>query len=115
MTVPEVEDLRLKVLRQIERHPEAHDQEVWESECGTTRCVAGWALILAYPQATSAGQALYFYSEDHYVAGGGSASFEEAAGRLLGLTPFEASDLFFGISNEEAVEKLRDLVHGGGE
>jgi len=42
-------DLFRKIHDQITTHPESHDQGDWESPCGTTRCVAGWALHLTEP------------------------------------------------------------------
>ena len=35
-----------KIHAQITRDPGSHDQGSWEAvgECGTTRCIAGWAL-----------------------------------------------------------------------
>ncbi|AMS02636.1 hypothetical protein BJD55_gp130 [Gordonia phage Yvonnetastic] len=39
-----------KVLEAVEKHPEQHDQGSWgfkEEGCGTTMCVAGWAVVLS--------------------------------------------------------------------
>ncbi len=37
-------ELFQKIHDQITGHPETHNQDSWESLCGTTRCVAGWAV-----------------------------------------------------------------------
>lgn len=44
-----VPGLARKVLSQITKHPETHDQHDFESPCGTKRCAAGWACHLAGP------------------------------------------------------------------
>ena len=42
-------ELISQVLAQILLHPDSHDQSdwIWDSPCGTTACVAGWAAIKA--------------------------------------------------------------------
>lgn len=40
-------ELAQKILKQITEHPETHDQGSWVNafnECGTTYCIAGWAV-----------------------------------------------------------------------
>jgi hypothetical protein len=34
--------LFMQALEHIIKHPEAHDQKVWTSDCGSYRCLAGW-------------------------------------------------------------------------
>ena len=38
-----------RVRDQIVQHPESHNQKVWvqQTSCGTTACVAGWAVLLS--------------------------------------------------------------------
>lgn len=102
-----------QVLAQILMFPETHNQDGWETQesCGTTRCVAGWAV---------------HFSEDYDIVNlarfGGNAypvrkgapeydySFWSSAGAdVLGLSEYEAEYLFFECDNEQAVEFLKDL------
>lgn len=41
------------VIEQIDREPESWHQGYWgkQTACGTSFCVAGWAVVLAYPDA----------------------------------------------------------------
>lgn len=46
-------DLPAKILEQIEQHPESWDQTLWHNSCGTTHCIAGWAIVLSGSQGRS--------------------------------------------------------------
>lgn len=95
--------LAREILEQIEAHPEMHDQEFVEREtaCGTTRCIAGWAL---------------------YLRGWGPMKTEQAAAELLGITcdradsqswlGTDADALFYEFDNDRAVRKLRAFAEG---
>jgi len=74
-----VPGLAAKVLAQLEAHPETWDQEVWHSECQTSHCLAGWAVVLAGEAGTAAEKRL---------------CTPQAAAMLLGGAnhPFKASD-----------------------
>lgn len=39
-------DLAVKVIEQVTKHPETHVQSTWIDSCGTTACIAGWAVAL---------------------------------------------------------------------
>lgn len=41
-------DLRARVLAQVTAQPHTFDMADWEGECGTTRCVGGWADYFMY-------------------------------------------------------------------
>jgi hypothetical protein len=99
-------ELFQKIYDQISQHPETHDQGDFESRppgCGTTRCVAGWAIALhcgvnsiySRPGLPLAGRE----TSSGYL----SPTAVEAAD-LLGLTDRQAVELFYNFENEEAVE-----------
>lgn len=111
-------DLFQKIDRELTGHPEQHDQSSWESDCGTTRCVAGWAIHLVIGR-----QSLYHpsglgWSDAHYqlheqlgvpmsMHGPGSL-----AAKLLGLSVREAEILFHHTTNEQARRAVRLAAAG---
>lgn len=94
-------ELFQKVYDQITKHPETHDQSIFEGGCGTTRCVAGWAVVIHHGI-----DSIY---QLHYR--GGSFIAREAA-ELLGLSEEEADHLFYKTVNYEAVELCRQYASG---
>lgn len=80
--------LLCKVIRHIEQNPQEWAQEVWESECGTRACVAGWAIKLS-------GQKVYDL---------GSPS--DRAKELLGITEDQACRLFNGVNYMEDIRSI---------
>jgi len=94
-------DLLRAVADQIEAHPETWDQNHFEarSECGTTYCVAGWALRLSHQQIPATGA-----SRD--------------AAPLLGITSDLAETVFlewwelFDAADDERPEFMPDLLRG---
>ena len=116
-------ELFAKIRDMIREHPEQHDQSAWESqpvdECGTTRCVAGWAVAL------TTGLPVYSWQPGEeirlsdatlrlahekgvYVEDLGDNGVVPAlAARLLSLTPNEAGSLFYSEDERahRAVEK----------
>jgi hypothetical protein len=104
-------ELAQKILTQITEHPETHDQYTWVdsfSGCGTTRCIAGWAVALnAEPGeavsvndfATRARLARELGVRPHWATLGQE---------LLGLSEEEAVGLFHS-SNEIAPHVLAEL------
>lgn len=112
-------ELFRKIDEVIQNAPEMHYQGTWESanECGTTRCIAGWAVAL------TTGAPLF----DRF--GNPTRETEEAAcsvrvydplhigaigRRLLGLTPQQAGKLFF-TSEERARDAVRCFAAGDEE
>lgn len=89
------------VLDTIESYPDLHHQGSWQAqgtECGTTRCVGGWAL--------------HAHGMDVYQREPMNSNTYEA-GRLLGIEDFVHSDwLFYWTNDEQAVEALRYLAKG---
>ncbi|BCP41489.1 hypothetical protein MINTMi27_15820 [Mycobacterium intracellulare] len=89
-------------------------------ECGTTGCIAGWAVQQAgdklFVQSEDrhldydTGEA--FYSVSHSVAKNGRVcDIEVRARKLLGLTRDEADYLFF-VENNQVVDLLSALIDG---
>lgn len=81
MTAPQLnEDLLERCLTQIVEHPETWNQQAWgqaerpkhETECGTTHCLAGWAMVLSGEYATEVDYA-------------GGAYYTDADGERFGL------------------------------
>lgn len=107
-------ELFQKIHDQITQNPETHDQNSWESFCGTTRCVAGWAVHFSNGEGRLWGAAFGDVTSEtgslirevlglqrpDYVGG---QHVEPSARKLLGLTQRQAGGLFYGASDEEAV------------
>lgn len=108
-------DRRAQVLEQITVHPETHYQDSFESvdECGTTRCVAGWAIVFASKAEGSA-----YLDEDRRAVAADlgmdrHSTNLDVAQRLLGLDYSEAYELFYRAESEElAVLLLRQYAAG---
>lgn len=104
---------RQQVLEQITVHPETHDQGSWEYpvDCGTSRCVAGWAIHFDAPAARDIWEAK---SEAAHRLGlnGYIATYSQVGAKLLGLGEYEADELFHGADDEEAVDLLRQYAAG---
>lgn len=110
-----------QVLAQIEAHPDLHDQAAFELSwqdieksdasslrdyrddrgldenwCGTTRCIAGWALFFKYGKG--------WRNEVQYPF------TVNAAAQALGITVSEARNIFFEYSDTLAIAKLKALL-----
>jgi hypothetical protein len=101
--------MRKRVLAQIENEPGSFDMDSWEEglydedgkQCGTTRCIAGWAVYFAEKDGR---RTLVWDTLQDGIS-------------LLGLTRDEFSDehdvpLFYD-TNYRALERLRELASGG--
>jgi len=99
-----------KIHDQIDNSPESHNQGTWE--CGTSRCVAGWAIHLTTGQPVYATIGLHpatrELAERHDVHTG---SIPAVALRLLGITADEAGRLFYA-DDEQAAEAVRLAATG---
>lgn len=82
-----------------------HEQHFQGKECNTTRCVAGWAMVLASGEENveAARVALGFTQGD---------SFERMGAKLLDIDMEEAEELFHNMNNSEAVETVRQYADG---
>lgn len=111
-----------KIHAQITRDPESHYQGSWESinECGTTRCLAGWALhfeahgdvykrdVHGCATGWSTQVQTLFDSRDDLEAWW---AVSRIARHLLGLTWEQANRLFFS-DEEQAAEAVRLAAEG---
>lgn len=106
--------VNVNLFRKIDRvftgYPEQHDQGSWESVCGTTRCVAGWAIYIA-----TGGQPLY--NTDAYrrlcrELGIPGALPSELGAALLNLNARDAGILFYDTTNLEARQAVRLAATG---
>lgn len=88
--------LRQVVLDQIVTYPETHDQRDWVSACGTTACVAGWALLFQLG----------------YIPVGNAFDVLEEAQRLLDLDDYDAIRLFHYTNQSQARHALKFLANG---
>lgn len=118
---PTVLNLHLltRVRDHIRAHPEQHDQFYWvrKSECGTTGCIAGWAVLLN-GDALEPGK---HFSGEHdvstmdYALMDNRDTISHFAQQLLGLSYSQREQLFLS-DNKEALEYLDDLiVRAGGQ
>lgn len=116
--MPNIELFR-RVEEQLDLHPELHDQDSWEGsgECGTTRCVAGWAIYLAtganlygpdLRPSTGFKAALY----DRGIPLDIEAPFNLGQ-ELLGLDEDQATELFHAPGNSAAITLVRYYAQGG--
>lgn len=100
-----------KIHAQIESFPESHNQGSWE--CGTSRCVAGWAVHLTTGQPVYATIGLHSATrklvEELDVRDTGS--IPAVARRLLGITADEAGRLFYA-DEAQAAEAVRLAATG---
>lgn len=87
------------VLDQIRMEPESHHQGSWEftNSCGTTRCVAGWAIHIATGLGVVEACNEYRRMQDHP---------QNVAAMLLGLTDLERDDLFYDMDRDNVLRKV---------
>lgn len=105
-------DLMIQVRDHVIEHPETHVQNIWVSrnECGTTACIAGWAVQLSGVEADK--HQLSEYGETSRTADGRSVNL--LATELLGLTDIEASHLFIESTTEDAaLFRLEAMIEAG--
>lgn len=99
-----------KIHAQIESFPESHNQGSWE--CGTSRCVAGWAVHLTTGQPVYATIGLHPATRELAgELGVRTGSIPAVARRLLGVTADEAGRLFYA-DDEQAAEAVRLAATG---
>jgi hypothetical protein len=120
-----------QVLAQIEAHPDLHDQATFEFSwqdveksdasslrdyrdergldenwCGTTRCIAGWALFFKYGK----GWGNEVQDPSVNIVNAPTRSIVNAAAQALGLTVDQAYDIFFEYRDTVAIQKLKELL-----
>jgi hypothetical protein len=99
-----------RVLAQITEHPETHNQNTWESRCGTTRCVAGWAIYFASVDAGVPAQGVTLSVRVRGVFGPGDGSFQHAARTILRLDWETSEELFHYATDDETVVLIQNLI-----
>ena len=125
MSIPDPKALAAKILAQVESQPESlymgfwevfdnHERVDWKNDpderapgCGTTRCVAGWAVHFASNPGEGAWDARIRLAVELGLDG---HSWMRVAARLLGLNEYDADVLFLQYGEAEAVEALRKLA-----
>lgn len=109
-------ELLKRVLRQIDDYPELWNQELWRDTewwCGTSYCVAGWAVKLSGGEWEKKDESMYLVAvpEDGPEAmRWGFTTVATRAQRLLGLTASERYALFHGDNTREDVEAVAGRI-----
>lgn len=112
-------ELFQKIHDVISVQPESFEMDSWEdrdADCGTTRCVAGWAISLTTQTDLGEGSrshpAVLALAERHGIyLPRVSAPYSALARKLLGLSPDEAGYLFY--TDEETAAEIVKLMAGG--
>lgn len=103
-----------EILAYIDEHPEQHNQDWWahaEEGCGTTYCVAGWAVHLRGYSIEWAPFGDGEYQADYCRdVNGDRRLIGAAAMELLGLTDGEATQLFTGCDNRDEVRDVAERI-----
>lgn len=122
--LPEInQDLFGRIDKIIQSEPESFEMGCWERPsiqfvsldgetvaCGTTRCVAGWAIHLTHEDKFGAtGKPLSKMTND---LGGHPEAYARVGAEVLGLTKMEADELFYG-SNYGSKNVLHAYATGG--
>jgi len=101
-------DLMLQIKHAIAEQPHRHNQATWatnsrdmspDEECGTTMCIAGWALAFN-------GDTVQDLFDRH-------GSVHHLAQGYMGITLEESHDLFYEMSNSKALALLDELIERG--
>lgn len=120
-------ELWKKIDKQITDHPETHFQGSWEADysefpglrgdglemCGTTRCLAGWAIAFNSLPGEELCDARDRLAADLGVGGPWDDPYMTVAASLLGLGPERARELFLNISEGEIAEVVHEMATGG--
>lgn len=133
-TTPNTELFR-KIYNQIKEKPGSLEMTIWEvvhvdpredfynplkqdwepRNCGTTRCVAGWAAHFTAPE-TNFFDTTERLAAEWGIVGGGEFSVEVQVGsKLLGLDTDAARALFLGANDREAFAVVQAFAEGDNE
>lgn len=82
------------------------DSDCQEITCGTTACIAGWAVILDGWKPNHVSENGLFES---VTKDGTLRDVENLAGEILGITRTQQNKLFF-LGDDQAVPALQDLI-----
>lgn len=115
-------ELAQKIYDQITQYPATHDQGSWQSvnECGTTYCVAGWAVAFQDSHRAHAERDVDSWPLRRRLQSelGASSNTWEALGQaLLGLTEEQVTRLFYSDDDRAPVllSEMFDLNQEGNE
>ena len=132
-TTPNTELFR-KIYNQIKEKPGTLQMTCWEAvhvdpreefynplkrdweprNCGTTRCVAGWAAHFTGPSANFF-DTMERLAEEWAIVGGKFSVEVQVGSRLLGLDIGNAEKLFLGADDEEAFTVVKAFAEGDNE
>lgn len=105
-----------KIHDQISNHPEGFNMLSWESYdgCGTTRCVAGWAIYLRAEELGYGMTDDYLSDVVTQLCQNGVVSdteFEVAGAEILGIDP-DGDTALFHCDNNEAADIVKAFAEG---
>lgn len=118
-------ELFQKIHDVISVDPESFEMTSWETDgtlCGTTRCIAGWAVSIAAdgpvfnpdyeaPNARVYSGEVYALAESMGIGTAG-LSVPCLAERLLGLSEHQANAVFFNFDNARMAEYVEAAANG---
>ena len=88
----------------------------WEPRnCGTTRCVAGWAAHFTAPETNFFDTTERLAAEWGIVGGGEFSVHVQVGSKLLGLDTGNAGALFLGATDEQAFAVVKAFAEGDNE
>lgn len=105
------QDMFIKIARILVEFPSLHNQETWEEggRCGTTRCVAGWAVFLKAQElglTSNKNDHLGLATRERVAEAMGlsrdAAEWDDLGAHILGLDEDQAQDLFHNYSDADA-------------
>ncbi len=109
-----------QIISVIEANPHLHDQQYYnhESHCGTTYCIAGWAIYLNAKGGESWQQAKRRLATELNVPIEADSDYPEheyidpdlVAQKLLGMEAVNAFQVFWMMNNQTALERFRSLM-----
>ena len=104
-----------RIMEHVTAHPDEHDQSSWgyRDGCGTTRCIAGWAVELSDAEPLWRAPLRFGqFRGGARMADGRMLDVQDAAAELLGLTHAQALDLFEAWDIDEVWGVVKDITDG---
>lgn len=118
----------------LEEFPELHHQNFWEAapevtdSCGTTRCVAGWAVwlkavdlgLMSRKRDAVSNDIVRAVAEHYDLASitpiiATDVTFEKLGAAILGLNENEAASLFYDLNNYSVSLRVRSYATTGSD
>lgn len=118
------QDMFIKIDRILTEFPNLHKQDHWESgpndvRCGTTRCVAGWAVFLKAQElglTSNKNDRLGVAIRERVAEAMGlprhDSEWVDLGTEILGLDEDQAEDLFHNYSDADARQMVREYAAG---